>query len=64
MPHDVAYRYRTALDPSAITTISAGLHMVTKAIEDCRRAGVPFDDDPAVLLLTQHLGKLALPSRQ
>ena len=59
MPHDVAYRYRTALDPSAITTISVGLHMVTKAIEDCRRAGLPSDEDPAVLLLTQHLSKLA-----
>ena len=59
MPHDVAYRYRTALDPSAITTITAGLHMVTKAIEDCQRAGMPSDQDPAVLLLTQHLGKLA-----
>ncbi|MGB3722344.1 MAG: hypothetical protein WA979_05930 [Pacificimonas sp.] len=59
MPHDVAYRSRTALDPSAITTIAASLHIVTKAIEDCKRAGVTFDQDPAVLLLTQHLGKLA-----
>ena len=60
MPHDVAYRHRTALDPSAITTITAGLHMISRAIEDCRRAGVPPDDDPAVLLLTRHLGTIAV----
>lgn len=59
LTHDVPHRHRAALDPSAITNIGAGLHVVGKAIADCKRAGRSAEDDPAVLLFVQHLGTMA-----
>ncbi|MDR6790614.1 hypothetical protein J2Y58_003997 [Sphingomonas sp. BE138] len=59
MPYDVALRHQQALDPSALTTITAALHALTSALDDCRNAGVPFAADAGVLLLARHLGHLA-----
>lgn len=50
MPYDVAFRHQQALDPSALVTIGASLHAITRAIDDCRNAGIAFETDPAVIL--------------
>lgn len=59
MNYDVAFRFNQALDTSAIGNITNALHAVGAAIDDCRKAGKPADNDPAVLLLIRHLGGLA-----
>ena len=54
MPYDVAFRHQQALDPSALVTIGASLHAITRAIDDCRNAGIAFETDPAVILPARH----------
>ena len=58
MPYDVAFRHQQALDPSALVTIGASLHAITRAIDDCRNAGIAFETDPAVILLARHLARV------
>ena len=58
MPYDVAFRHQQALDPSALVTIGASLHAITRAIDDCRNAGIAFETDPAVILLARHLASV------
>lgn len=58
MPYDVPFRHQQALDPSALTTITTGLHALSRAIEDCRTAGINLEADAAVILLARHLGTL------
>lgn len=59
MTYDVGYRFAQALDPSGLDTIAACLHAIQAAAKDCRNAGKPFESDPAVVLLAQHLGAVA-----
>lgn len=59
MTYDVGYRFSQALDPSGLDTIAACLHPIRAAAKDCRNAGKPFETDPAVVLLAQHLGSVA-----
>jgi hypothetical protein len=59
MSYDVPFRHHQALDPSALTSITAALHAINRGIEDCRVAGVATDSDPAILLIARHLGRLA-----
>ncbi|WP_445192787.1 hypothetical protein ACT009_02315 [Sphingomonas sp. Tas61C01] len=59
MTYDVCYRFAQALDPSGLDTIAACLHAIQAAAKDCRNAGKPFETDPAVVLLAQHLGAVA-----
>lgn len=59
MTYDVGYRFAQALDPSGLDTIAACLHAIQAAAKDCRNAGKPFETDPAVVLLAQHLGAVA-----
>lgn len=59
MSYDIAHRFNQALDPSACTTLTASLHVLNAAITDCRNAGKPHEQDPAVLLLARHLGEVA-----
>jgi hypothetical protein len=59
MTYDVGYRFAQALDPSGLDTIAACLHAIQAAAKDCRSAGKPFETDPAVVLLAQHLGAVA-----
>lgn len=60
MSYDIAFRYRQALDPSALITLPAALHALNAAITDCRNAGQSHESDPAVILLARHLGAIAL----
>jgi hypothetical protein len=49
----------TSAGPSALTTVTATLHAIGKALEDCRNAGVSPDSDPAVALLTRHMATVS-----
>lgn len=59
MTYDVGFRHAQALDPSGLDSLGACLHAIQAAAKDCRNAGQPFETDPAVLLLAQHLGAVA-----
>ncbi len=59
MTYDVHFRYTQALDPSGLDSLAACLHAVEAAATDCRNAGMPFETDPAVILLARHLGEVA-----
>jgi len=59
MTYDTHFRHAQALDPSGLDTIGACLHAIQAAAKDCRNAGVPFESDPAVVLLARHLGSVA-----
>jgi hypothetical protein len=59
MSYDLPFRYRQALDPSGLDSIGACLHALQASAKDCRNAGTPFETDPAVVLLAQHLGTVA-----
>ena len=59
MTYDVYFRYAQALDPSGLDSLAACLHAIQAAARDCRNAGMPFETDPAVVLLARHLGDLA-----
>jgi len=59
MIYDVPFRHQQALDPSALTTVTATLHAIGKAIEDCHNAGVSTESDPAVALLTRHMATVS-----
>jgi hypothetical protein len=59
MIYDVPFRHQQALDPSALTTVTATLRAIGKAVEDCRNAGVSPDSDPAVALLTRHMATVS-----
>jgi hypothetical protein len=59
MIYDVPFRHQQALDPSALTTVTATLNAIGKALEDCRNAGVSPDSDPAVALLTRHMATVS-----
>jgi hypothetical protein len=54
MTYDVPFRHMQAIDPSSLTTITATLHALNRAMEDCRNAGVDPDHDPAIALLARH----------
>ncbi|MEP9404552.1 hypothetical protein [Sphingomonas sp. VNH70] len=55
---DTAQRQRQALDPAALTSITATLNALTRAVEDCGRAVVAPEHDPATMLLACHLGRI------
>jgi hypothetical protein len=59
MSYDLPFRHPQALDPSGLNSIGACIHALQAAVEDCRNAGVSFEADPAVGLLTQLLGTVA-----
>ena len=60
MTYDIPHRHSQALDPSGLDTIAACLHAIQAAAKDCLNAGAPFETDPAVVLLAQHLGAVAV----
>lgn len=55
---DTVQRHRQALDPAALTSITTTLHALTRAVEDCGRAGVAPEQDAATVLLARHLGRI------
>jgi hypothetical protein len=59
MIYDVPFRHQQALDPSALTTVTATLHAIERAVQDCRNAGVSPQSDPAVALLTRHMATVS-----
>lgn len=59
MTYDIHFRYTQALDPSSLDSLAACLHALQAAATDCRNAGMPFETDPAVVLLARHLGDVA-----
>lgn len=63
MTYDIAHRFAQALDPSALSTITATLHAIEAARRDCRGAGRNEEADPAVVLLARHLGRVAASDR-
>ncbi|MET0374656.1 MAG: hypothetical protein ABW128_10415 [Rhizorhabdus sp.] len=63
MFYDVAFRHGQALDPSALSSIGTSIHALTRAIDDCRRAGTSIETDPGVVLLARHLGHVATADR-
>jgi hypothetical protein len=63
MSYDVSLRFRQALDPSTLTTLAGGLNALVQAIDECQRNRADPERDPAVLLLAQHLGDIAVENR-
>lgn len=59
MNYDLAFRYRRALQPDGLATISTATQAVVDALQDARNAGIDPSRDPAILLLARHLGRLA-----
>lgn len=59
MTYDIDYRFRLALDPSALTTITTTLHAIGQALDDARNAGADPENDPGIALLASHLGRIA-----
>lgn len=59
MTYDLEFRFHRALQPESLTTISTCLHAVSEAARDAQNAGINPNDDPAVQLLSRHLGRLA-----
>lgn len=60
MTYDTHFRYSQALDPSSLDSVAACLHALQAAAKDCLNAGLPFEGDPAVMLLARHMGNVAV----
>ena len=60
MNYDLDFRYRRALQPDGLATISTATQAVVDAMQDARNAGVDPARDPAIILLARHVGRLAL----
>jgi hypothetical protein len=61
MTYDLPFRYKQALDPSALSLISTGLYALEAAVRDCRNAGMDWEQDPAIILLARHLALICAP---
>lgn len=59
MFYDTQYRHDEALSPDALTTLTAALYALNKAVEDCQRAGKWIERDAAILLLIRNLADVA-----
>ena len=59
MFYDVPYRHQQAVDPAALSTIAITLQAMTKALDDCRNAGVDPNTDPAMVLLARHMATVS-----
>ena len=60
MTYDIHFRYSQALDPSSLDSVATCLHALQAAAKDCLNAGLPFEADPAVMLLARHMGDVAI----
>ena len=60
MNYDLDFRYRRALQPDGLATISTATQAVVDAMQDARNAGVDPVLDPATILLARHVGRIAL----
>jgi hypothetical protein len=59
MNYDLDFRYRRALQPDGLATIQTSTQAVADAMQDARNAGIHPEQDPAVVLLARHLGRVA-----
>lgn len=59
MFYDVPYRHQQAVDPAALSTIAITLQAMTKALDDCRNAGIDPNTDPAMVLLARHMATVS-----
>ena len=59
MFYDVPYRHQQAVEPAALATIVITLQAMTKALDDCRNAGVDPNTDPAMVLLARHMATVS-----
>lgn len=59
MFYDTSYRHNQALTPDPDATVGVALHSLLSAIDDCRRAGKPIEQDAAILLLIRALAQSA-----
>ena len=55
MSFDVPFRHHQAMDAASLPTITVTLQAMTRALADCRNAGVDPDSDPAMVLLARHM---------
>jgi hypothetical protein len=60
MNYDLDFRYRRALQPDALCTITTATQAVVDSMQDARNAGVDPANDPATILLARHVGRIAL----
>jgi hypothetical protein len=59
MSYDLCFRYRRALQPDGLRTIQTALRAANEAANDARLAGIDPETDPATVLLSRHLGRIA-----
>ena len=61
MTYDLDFRYARALHPEGLSILQTAVEAVEDAIKDARNAGFDPEQDPGVILLARHLGRLASP---
>ena len=61
MTYDLDFRYARALHPEGLSILQTAIEAVEDAIKDARNAGYDPEQDPGVILLARHLGRLASP---
>lgn len=59
MFYDTLYRHNQALSPAGLENLTAALHALYAAVDDCQRAGKPVARDAAILLLIRNLADVA-----
>ena len=57
--YDLPFRFERALQPDALRIVATCTMAVNDAIADSTAAGFDPNDDPAVILLARHLGRVA-----
>lgn len=56
---DTLYRHNQALSPPGLETLTAAVHALNAAVDDCQRSGKPLARDAAILLLIRNLADVA-----
>ena len=59
MTYDIDYRFRLALQPDALTTLTTTLAAIDVASVDARNAGLDPEADPAIVILARRVGRIA-----
>ena len=59
MTYDIDHRYRLALEPDALTTLTTTLAAIDAASVDARNAGLDPETDPAIVILARRVGRIA-----
>ena len=58
MTYDLDFRYRRALAPEGLICFATCLLALNEAVDDAKRAGLDFSDDPAVRLFSRRLARM------